>query len=126
MQETYGDIKRVLIIVIIASLISVCSIISMLVYSTIDRGTSVNEYLKLDEATVAFHYGEDNHQIILEFLCVTKDTPENYELCLRNMGGKTIEKIEIQVDYNFENTENCIITTKTDLSTIYYYDLKKK
>lgn len=123
MSETLKDMKVIIIIFLIASLVSFGSITALFIYSVTDHGTPVDKVLEVEDVRVTFYKSVDGNLIKLCFLNPKEETTQTYMLELINEHSKVIEKREINITYNFDKPNEYIFEAAVDINQIYYFKL---
>ena len=94
MDNNYKNIQAWLIVFIVVILIGLCSTVSLIFYSSMDRGTPVSEPIALENAEVTLLQDEYHNVIKLDFNYIVSEKTENYTLYLLSESGKKLETVE--------------------------------
>lgn len=115
-----------LIVFIVVIMIGLCSTASLFFYSFVDRGTPVSDAIMLENASVMLLQNDEENLIKLEFSNISQEIVEKYTLSLINQQGRTVETMNIEIEYSHENMKDYIYQPEIDVNRIYYYKIEKK
>ena len=125
-KYSYKKIQMWLIVFIVVIMIGLCSTASLFFYSFVDRGTPVSDAIMLENASVMLLQNDEENLIKLEFSNISQEIVERYTLSLINQQGRTVETMNIEIEYSHENMKDYIYQPEIDVNRIYYYKIEKK